>query len=197
MANVADDRWSKWQTRRRKLEHMAQSTDTADTSFECTIGMKDGSGFADVSVSLLPETEADKVTCEHHFYCEGSMTEAQVRERYSRANSPEDWYIAEDGEVIESALAHMTQSTQALDMARKPYVEVSGTWRNCPEDTFEGYKVSIGWDTLDTVWDDDYFFSCNECTSRAAVVVELTNVHQDFCIPVLNISEVMYELDEA
>ena len=92
----------------------------------------------------------------------------------------------------------MTQRTQALDMARKPYVEVSGTWRNCPEDTFEGYKVSIGWNTEDTVWDDDYFFSCSECTSRAEAVKELMNVQQDFCIiKAEDISEVMYELDEG
>ncbi len=70
--------------------------------------MKDGSGFADCSISLIPKTEADEVTREHHFYGSGSATEAQVRERYSKVNSPEDWYIAEDGEVIEAAMKHMT-----------------------------------------------------------------------------------------
>jgi len=95
---VADAMWD------AGMAAIDKETGSDETSFECMIAWKDESGFADRSISLIPCKYAENGDLlddeDHFFYFDGDKTEAQIRAEYSKENSPEEWYIAEDGAVI-------------------------------------------------------------------------------------------------
>ena len=82
------------------------------TTFECVIGWKDESGFADRSISLIPcqyAENGDPIDDDEDsfFYFDGDKTEAEIRAEYSKERSPEEWFIAEDGAVLASFVKHV------------------------------------------------------------------------------------------
>ena len=71
------------------------------TTFDCTIMFKDELEPLERRISLVPcvmDADGDPVDedadCEIFYYCDGTQLEAEVRAKYSKANSPACWFIA-------------------------------------------------------------------------------------------------------
>jgi hypothetical protein len=80
----------------------AASEAVDSTTFECTVKFAPTfKGSHRRTMSLVPcvtDDDGDPVDtdgdCEVFFYFDGTKSEAEIRAAYSKANSPEEWYIA-------------------------------------------------------------------------------------------------------